>query len=93
MLHDAQQDLCDRLVLVSGDSDLVPAVAMVKAQYPDKEIIVYIPARSQIRGAATELRSVADKDKTLPLQMLHAAQFPAQITNGTGLVIKKPASW
>ncbi|MGW8255844.1 MAG: NYN domain-containing protein, partial [Thermoguttaceae bacterium] len=28
MLHDAQKDLCDRLILVSGDSDLVPAVSM-----------------------------------------------------------------
>src|SRR3990167_5893832 len=34
MLQDAQQGLCDRLVLVTGDSDLVPAICMVKDHFP-----------------------------------------------------------
>jgi 6-hydroxy-3-succinoylpyridine 3-monooxygenase len=93
MLNDAQQDLCDRLILVSGDSDLVPAIAMVKSRYPAKEVVVYIPARNQVRGAAVELRGAADKDKSLPLQMLHAAQFSSQLVNGIGVVLKKPPSW
>jgi 6-hydroxy-3-succinoylpyridine 3-monooxygenase len=92
MLHDAQKDLCDRMVLVSGDSDLVPAVAMTKDNYPQKEIIVYIPARSDVRGAAVELRTAADKNKTLPLQMLKASQFPAEIATDSA-IIKKPMSW
>jgi len=93
MLHDAQKDLCDRLVLVTGDSDLVPAIAMVKNYHPTKKIIVYVPALNAIRGAAVELRSIADKDKTLPPQMFHAAQFPSEILSSSGIVIKKPASW
>jgi hypothetical protein len=93
MLHDAQQDLCDRMVLVSGDSDLVPAIAMTKDQCPQKEVIVYVPARSAIRGAAVELRGIADKNKLLPLQMLHACQFPSEVTTGSGIVIRKPDSW
>ena len=93
MLHDVQEDLCDRLVLVSGDSDLVPAVSMVKNNFPAKEIIVYVPARSRIRGAAVELRGVADKDKVLPTNFFHAAQFPARITSGGGQTIEKPESW
>ena len=93
MLHDAQKDLCDRLVLVSGDSDLVPAIAMVKDHYPTKTIIVYVPARNLARGAAVELRSIADKDRLLPLQILHAAQFPAIIPRSSGAAIKKPTSW
>ena len=93
MLHDAQKDLCDRLVLVSGDSDLVPAIAMVKDHYPEKTIVVYVPARNAIRGAAVELRNIADKHKTLPQQILHAAQFPAEVMGSSGIVIKKPAAW
>ena len=73
MLHDAHNDLCDRLILVSGDSDLVPAVAMVKTEHPEKELIVYVPARNNDRGAAVELRGIADKNKTLPLHMLRIA--------------------
>lgn len=30
MLDDTYQNLCDHLIVVSGDSDLVPAVNMVK---------------------------------------------------------------
>lgn len=66
---------------------------MVKNNFPTKEIILYIPAKNEIRGAAVELRGVADKDKTLPMQMLHAAQFPVEIIDVTGRIIKKPVSW
>lgn len=93
MLHDAQKNLCDRLILVTGDSDLVPAIAMVKNHCPEKTITVYVPARSSVRGAAVELRSIADRHKTLPLNILQAAQFPAEITTGAGTMIKKPSSW
>jgi uncharacterized LabA/DUF88 family protein len=92
MFHDAVMDLCDRLVLVTGDSDLTPAIAMVKEYCPKKIVSVYIPSRNKIRGAAVELRSIADKNKTLPLNFLHAVQFPSEIHSAAG-VIKKPASW
>ena len=93
MLSDAQKNLCEKLVLVSGDSDLVPAISMVKNEFPDKEITVYIPARNVTRGAAVELRGAADKDKILPLQMMHAAQLPAEIRDSAGQIIRKPLSW
>jgi uncharacterized LabA/DUF88 family protein len=93
MLHDAQQGMCDRLVLVTGDSDLVPAICMVKEYYPEKEVIVYVPAKSAIRGAAVELRSVADKNRTLPLDLLPKSQFPAQVKLDSGIVVNKPATW
>jgi uncharacterized LabA/DUF88 family protein len=93
MLDDAYQDLCERFVIVSGDLDLVPAVDQVKARFPDKEVIVYVPARTRIRGAATELRGAADKDRTLPLRLLRHCQLPVSITDGAGVTIRKPASW
>jgi len=93
MLHDAQHDLCDRMVLISGDSDLVPAIAMTKEHRPDMQIVVYVPARNVVRGAAVELRAIADRSKLLPLQILRAAQFPPELTTSSGLVIKKPDTW
>ncbi len=93
MLDDAYQDRCDRLVLVSGDSDLVPAVNLVKQRFPGKEVVVYVPARNATRGAATELRASADKHRLLPLNLLAHAQLPAAIPDGSGGIIHKPASW
>jgi len=93
MLDDAYQNVCDRFVIVSGDSDLVPVVNEVKARFPDKEVIVYVPARSRVRGAAVELRAAADKDRVLPLEKLPHAQFPPRVPDGSGRVITKPADW
>jgi len=93
MLDDAYQNVCDRFVVVSGDSDLVPVVNQVKTRFPPKEVIVYVPARNRVRGAAVELRAAADKDRVLPLEKLPHAQFPAQVPDGSGGVIHKPAGW
>ena len=93
LLDDAFDDVADRFILVSGDSDLVPAVNRLKARFPEKQLIVYVPARNETRGAATELRGAADKSRTLPQALLKVSQFPAQLDDGRGGVIEKPVDW
>lgn len=93
MLDDAYQNLCDHLIVVSGDSDLVPAVSMVRTRFPEKIVTVYVPSRNPIRGAAVELRASANKDRDLPLNLLRQAQLPASIPDGSGGFIVKPPTW
>jgi len=93
MLDDAYQNLVDHFVLVSGDSDLVPAARMIRRRFPEKKITVYVPAQHPGRSAATELRSAAHKSRELPLNLLPRAQFPNTIPDGAGGFIAKPASW
>ncbi len=93
LTHDAWTDACDRFILVSGDSDLVPAVRAVKSIAPDKKVVVYIPARNEKRGAALELRGTADKARILPNELIRRAQFPAKIPDGFGDFVHKPESW
>lgn len=57
MVTDALQNRCELLVLVSGDSDPVPAVRQVRAL--GKEVIVYVPAKDETVIAANELRQQA----------------------------------
>ncbi len=58
MLDDAYQDRCDIFVLVSGDSDLVPAVKKIRDRFLEKEVTVYVPLSYQIGGfTATVPRS------------------------------------
>jgi uncharacterized LabA/DUF88 family protein len=93
MLDDAYQGLTDRMILVSGDSDLVPAINMVKARFPAIDIVVYVPNSNPSRGAAVELRTAADKARNLPLVELKHAQFP-QVVRGRGnKIIQKPSGW
>ena len=93
MLDDAHQGLAERFILVSGDSDLVPAITMVKARAPQIEIVVYVPANHPSRGAAVELRTAADKARNLPLIQLAHAQFPQTFQGPGNRRIRKPASW
>jgi hypothetical protein len=88
-----RQDRSDTLILVSGDSDLVPALKMIKARFPQKTLIVYVPTRNPVRGAAVELRSAADKNRDLPLNLLPLSQFPQQLSDGRGGLITKPPTW
>lgn len=96
MVDDAHQDRCDQLVLVSGDSDLVPALSLIRASFPQKRLFVYvphIPSPTSTRGFAVELRTAAHVHRDLPLNILARAQFPARVSDGVGGFIQKPASW
>lgn len=93
MLDDAYRDLCDQFVIFSGDSDLVPAVNMVRLRFPKKKIIVYVPSRNPLRGAAVELRTSAHVDRTLPLLLLSKSQFADTIPDGAGGTLTRPSSW
>lgn len=96
MLNDACSDSCDRLVLVSGDSDLVPALNMIKSLVPNKMLWVYVPApeMNHKRAWATELRKYSDKNGTLvPERLLEVCQLPEIVPYGNDDYISKPASW
>jgi hypothetical protein len=93
MLDDAYQDRCDHLILFSGDSDLVPSVNAVRAQFPAKKITVYVPSDNPIRGAAVELRLAATQHRNLPLTLLGRAQFPDAVSDGLGGTIRRPTTW
>lgn len=92
MTDDAFNQRCERMVLVSGDTDLVPALQLIKRCHPSIEIIIYIPSTDEKRGAARELREIADKDRTLPLKLLGKAQFDEKLKGPDGL-IQKPSDW
>lgn len=93
MLDDASRQQCNHQILVSGDSDLVPAIRMIRRRFPNVLTTIYVPAQATQRGYAVELRSAAHKHRLLPTNLLRHAQFPAQVPNGSGSFIAKPASW
>jgi uncharacterized LabA/DUF88 family protein len=93
MVDDAYQNACDQSVLISGDSDLVPAVATVRSRFPEKKIILYVPSRNPLRGAAVELRASAHRHRELPLILLPHCQFPENLPDGAGGTLTRPAAW
>jgi 6-hydroxy-3-succinoylpyridine 3-monooxygenase len=95
IVRDAYEQKYENIVLVSGDSDLAPALTLVKTVSPSTKITVYVPSRNLKRFRATgELNSIADKLRPLPPANLSKAQFPPEIKDTQGNIIThKPAGW
>lgn len=88
LICDGINDLYDRAVIVSGDTDLIPAIEAVHKILPDKEIGVMFP----LRRYNNSLEKAADFAITMREKMLSRCQFPDKIRIGN-TTIERPASW
>jgi uncharacterized LabA/DUF88 family protein len=89
MLDDAHRDRIDVALLISGDSDLAPALELVAA-VPGRRIVVAFPPR---RNSA-ELRRVA-RGAVVHIQeaMLRRSQLPNPVVSATGHDFHRPRYW
>ncbi len=95
MISDAIDGLMDRIVLVSGDSDLEPAVEWIRKRHPEIKITVYIP---QDPGDAKQRRNDTYRNmgvdaKPLPTADIHRFQFPNKVDLGSGRTVERPTKW
>lgn len=89
LLLDAMNNKCDTFVIVSGDSDLIPAVQATKLHFPTKRIGVLIP----VGRSANELKQVADFSKKIKESNLRASQFDNIVDIGNNIKLQRPANW
>jgi ribosomal protein L32 len=95
MISDAIDGLMDRIVLVSGDSDLEPAVEWIRKRYPRIKITVYIP---QDPGDPKQRRNDTYRNmgvdaKPLPTADIRRFQFPKKVDLGSGRSVERPNEW
>lgn len=91
MLDLAYKDRYDHAFLLSRDSDLAPAVRMVKQNFPHKKITVFSPYNYR---HSSELLQVCDGHKTITLQHLSTSLFPEKIQDAGGnLVVVRPPEY
>jgi len=93
MLDDAYRSACDTMVLVSGDSNLIPALHLVRSRSPGTKIVLYVPGPHDRFRLASELRAVADDARSLPAGLLPACQFTNRVSLSGGASVEKPLSW
>lgn len=78
-------------VVISNDSDLAPAIEMVKVKY-SKRIGVFNPHHRNL--ISSHLKKAASYDRHGPTKsVLARCQFPPAVTDAAGRAITKPASW
>jgi uncharacterized LabA/DUF88 family protein len=80
---------CAAVVLVSGDTDLAPAVRAAKEAAPAKPVYVMFP----YRRAHDELRSLATKASRLGEPAYAASQFPERVESRSGRSVHRPPEW
>jgi uncharacterized LabA/DUF88 family protein len=89
LIEDAVEDRYDTAILVSGDSDLRPAVAAVKRLRPGKGVIAAFPPG---RHSRVLVRAV---DAYIPIShaKVRNAQLPGMIFTKGGVRLTRPAYW
>jgi hypothetical protein len=89
LLADAVRDAYDTALLISADSDLIPAILKVKELFPRKRVIVaFPPGRFSQR-----LSQVADGYLVIGRAKLAASQLPDRIEKPDGFVLERPDEW
>jgi uncharacterized LabA/DUF88 family protein len=89
LLNHAFQDRYDRAILISGDTDLIPALETVQKTFPEKEVGVVIP----IGRSSEQLKQIATFHMKMKEAHLKTCMFPEEIDLGQGKMLRRPPSW
>ncbi len=89
MMTDAFQDCFDIAMVISGDSDLVPPVEMIRMHLPDKRIVVAFPPGRQ----SHDLQRAADSCFWINQKHLRISQLPNPVAKANGHLLYRPSTW
>ena len=89
MLSDAFENKFDTALLVSADSDLVPAVRAIKSLFPKKRVVVAFPPKR----FSAEMAAAAHAYFTILPAVLKKSLFPKQVTSRSGFLLTSPLKW
>lgn len=89
LIEDAVRDVYDTALLISGDTDLRPAVASVKRLRPRKLIFVGFPPQRY----SARLAQVVDAYVRIGHDKVRNAQLPPEIVTKGGITLRRPVHW
>jgi hypothetical protein len=90
-LEDAVDDVFDRAIIISADSDHVPAVRAVRRRYPNKQVFAATPPGRH--HMAREMLRVCGSSTNITAGRIARCLLPATITTGQGKVITRPSQY
>jgi uncharacterized LabA/DUF88 family protein len=83
LLNDAHKNRFDRAYLVTRDSDLMPAVKMVRTEFTTKHIVTVAPP---LMGHSQDLLRVCNSKKKITEGQVRACLFPKNVLRPDGTV-------
>jgi hypothetical protein len=90
-LEDAVDNTFDRAIIISADSDHVPAVRCVRRRYPGKQLFVATPPNRHAH--ARELLKVCHSGISITAGRIAKHLLPATLTDLGGTVITRPTNY
>lgn len=91
MVQDTLDDLCDLAILLTGNSDQVPTIDLIrKVSKNSKRVAVAFPPDKYRSNLLSEK---ADFSFKITENKLRRNQLPAQLPNVRGFVLHKPEKW
>lgn len=82
-------DLADTVVLVTGDTDLAPAVRTAVRLFPSKQVCFAFPYRRKNK----ELAQLVSKSFLIRKERYPDNQFPVELRLPSGRTLRKPVEW
>jgi NYN domain len=89
LVEDAALDRFDVALLISGDSDLCPALKAAKRLRPSMRIIAAFPP---LRGS-DPIRRLVDRTLHIDRTTLRHCQLPDEVMTGNGIKLSRPGYW
>jgi len=89
LLTDAFEDRFDTALLISGDSDFVPAIRALKRLFPQKLVVVFFPPSR----FSAQLKNAVDIQFTIGRRTLAKSQFPDKVAKTDGHILERPREW
>jgi len=89
LFQEGMNDYYDKAIIISADSDLIPAIKAVKSKFPLKKIQILSPPYRKM----FELVRVVDSSAMIKEKHLATAQFSDPIVIGENVKLCKPLEW
>ncbi|OQY74443.1 MAG: hypothetical protein B6D44_04275 [Ignavibacteriales bacterium UTCHB2] len=101
MIYDAMKNTCDVQYLLTGDSDLAPAVKLIKDEFPERKIFLICPPKKNKfdrneesdSRISRELIRLCDNHQYITEQELKDCQLPVRVYSKNKRVIICPDYW
>lgn len=91
IIRNVAKDICDISILVSADTDVIPALELVRELNPSHKLFVYFPPNRRSSDLQHFCDSKIDLDRYE--SRFKSEQLPENVTLNNGFVIAKPEHW
>jgi uncharacterized LabA/DUF88 family protein len=90
MVRDAFQDRFDTCYLVSGDTDLTPAIRLIQQEFPQKRLVT---VSTPHRPHSAEILTLANRKTKITVPLLERCLLPETINAPNGSIIRRPSEY